>query len=172
MLNHLRLGTSILLIAAALPTAAHDGHGEDAGTAFAAVWHHYEAVWSALAGDSVNGVAEHAEGIREAADLITADFDLERAGLASGADAEEAAAFFAKIADAALDLGVAGDLAGAREAFYELSKPMVRLNELLAGQKLRIVYCPMAKKSWLQREEEIVNPYHGRSMADCGEIVT
>lgn len=161
-----------LLLIAAMPAAAHDGHGENVESAFAAVWHHYEALWNALADDSTDGLAEHAEGIREAADRITADFSLEEAGLVKDADADEAAEFFSDIAKSALYLGSTQDLALAREAFYEISKSMVRLSELRAGGKLRVVYCAMAKKSWLQRGEKIVNPYHGRSMSGCGEIIS
>ena len=161
-----------LLLIATSPAIAHDGHGEPAGTAFASVLHHYEALWQALAADSTDSLAEHAEGLREAADLIAADFSLEKAGLAAGADATEATEFFSDIAKTSLYLGSATDLATARESFYEISKSMVRLNELLAGERLRVIYCSMAKKSWLQRQEQIVNPYHGQSMSGCGEVVT
>ncbi len=164
--------TVILLLAPALPAVAHDGHGEDSGTAFASVWHHYEALWRSLAADSTGDLAEHAEGIREAADRITADFSLEAAGLVKDAGAGEAEAFFSDIAKTALYLGSTSDLDTAREAFYEISKKMVRLNELQSGERLKIVYCAMAKKSWLQRGEEIVNPYYGKSMTGCGEIVS
>ncbi len=161
---------SLLLLSA--PAHAHDGHGEDAGTAFTSILHHYEAIWQALATDSTEGLAEHAEGIREAADRITEDWNAEKAGLASDAGAEDATAAFNEIAKAALYLGTASDLATAREAFYEMSKPMVRLNKLLAGERLNVVYCAMAKKSWLQRSAEIANPYHGKAMSGCGEIVS
>ncbi len=163
---------SILLLATSLPAAAHDGHGENAETAFASILHHYEALWQTLAADSGDGLAEHAEAIREAADEITADFSLEKAGLVKNADAEAASEFFSNIARTALYLGSTTDLATAREAFYEISKNMVRLNEKRAGEKLKVVYCAMAKKSWLQRQEKIVNPYHGQSMTGCGEIVS
>ncbi len=162
----------ILLLAASLPAAAHDGHGEAAGTAFASILHHYEAMWRALAADSSDHVVEHAEGMLEAADLIVKDFSAGAAGLEAGADTEAAMELFGKIAEAALHLSSAADLATAREAFYEISKPMVRLNELLAGEQLNVVYCSMAKKSWLQRDEQVVNPYYGRSMSGCGEVVS
>ncbi len=162
---------ALCLIISALPAAAHDGHGENASAAFASILHHYEALWQTLAADSTDGLAEHAEGIREAADTIAGDFGLERAGLAAGGDPEEAAAFFSDIARTALYLGSVNDLDTAREAFYEISKTMVRLNEQRDGDKLKVVYCAMARKSWLQRQEEIVNPYHGKSMSSCGEIV-
>ena len=162
---------AVLLLLTALPAQAHDGHGENADTAFASVFHHYEALWQALAADSLDGLAEHAEGMREAADAIAADFSAEKAGLSGEADAEEAAGFFDEVAEAALLLGSATDLAAAREIFYDISKPLVRLNELLAGERMKVVYCSMAKKSWLQRHEKIANPYHGKAMAGCGEIV-
>ncbi len=160
---------SLLLLSA--PASAHDGHGEDAGTAFASILHHYEALWQTLAADSTDGLAEHAEGIREAADAIAADWSAEKAGLASGG-ADQAAGFFNDVAKATLYLDSATDLATAREVFYEISKSMVRLNEMLAGERLNVVYCAMAKKSWLQRREQIVNPYHGKAMSGCGKIVS
>lgn len=162
---------AILLFASTLPAVAHEGHGEDAGTAFASIAHHYEALWRSLAADSLDGAAEHAEGIREAADSIAGDFSREKAGLSEGASVEEATAFFSAISESALYLGSAADLDTAREAFYEISKAMVRLNEQLEGERLKVVYCSMTRKSWLQRQEKIVNPYHGRAMSGCGEVV-
>ena len=92
--------------------------------------------------------------------------------MSKGADAGKAAAFFGDVAKTALYLGTTTDLATAREAFYEISKKLVRLNEKLAGERLKVVYCAMAKKSWLQRQEKIANPYHGKMMSGCGEIVS
>ena len=172
MSNRLTSLLAILLFPTALPAHAHDGHGENAGTAFASVFHHYEAAWQARAADSVDGLAAHAEGVRAAADAIVADFSAEKAGLSGEADAKEATGFFEQIAEAALLLGSANDLAAAREIFYDISKPLVRLNELLAGERMKVVYCSMAKKSWLQRHEKIANPYHGKMMSGCGEIVS
>ncbi len=172
MPNHVKILLVTLILVAVLPARAHDGHGENAGTAFASILHHYEALWQALAADSAEGLAEHAEGIREAADRIAEGWSAEKAGLTSDAGAEDALAAFNDVAKAALYLGTATDLATAREAFYEMSKPMVRLNKHLAGKRLHVVYCAMAKKSWLQRQEKIANPYHGKMMSGCGEIVS
>ncbi len=172
MSTYARFLLAALILFAALPAQAHDGHGEAAETAFASVLHHYEAIWRSLAADSTEDLAKHAEGIREAADAIAADFSLEQAGLAKGADAEKSAAFFRDVAKTALYLGTTTDLATAREAFYEISKNLVRLNEHLAGERFHVVYCAMAKKSWLQRQEKIANPYHGKAMSGCGEIVS
>ncbi len=34
-----------------------------------------------------------------------------------------------------------------------------------------VVFCPMAKKAWIQPEGEIGNPYLGQEMPTCGEVV-
>jgi hypothetical protein len=39
-----------------------------------------------------------------------------------------------------------------------------------AAADLKIAYCPMVKKSWLQREEQVRNPYYGAQMLTCGEL--
>ena len=35
---------------------------------------------------------------------------------------------------------------------------------------VRTAYCPMVKKSWLQKGEQIKNPYYGSEMLECGEF--
>jgi Protein of unknown function (DUF3347) len=70
-------------------------------------------------------------------------------------------------------VGQAADLKAAREAFGPLS------DAVIAGAKaegwkdvsgLKVAYCPMANRSWLQKENTIRNPYYGSSMATCGEF--
>lgn len=163
------LVVSLSLLAS--PAAAHPGHGQNAETAFASIFHHYEAVWEILGQDRLDGIPDHAEAIRRAAQQILDDWSTTGAGLRDDADVADARGFFHKIATGAGDLADATDVAWAREAFYDLSKPMVRLNGLLAGPKMNVVYCSMARKSWLQRHETIANPYHGQAMSGCGEIV-
>jgi hypothetical protein len=34
-----------------------------------------------------------------------------------------------------------------------------------------VVFCSMAKGSWLQKRGEVRNPYYGSSMLTCGEVV-
>ncbi len=42
----------------------------------------------------------------------------------------------------------------------------------LSGDDLPLVlYCPMVKKSWLQLAEKVGNPYEGKSMESCGNVV-
>ena len=39
------------------------------------------------------------------------------------------------------------------------------------GAGLKVAYCPMVRKYWLQRGETIQNPYYGQQMSDCGRFV-
>ena len=38
------------------------------------------------------------------------------------------------------------------------------------GKGVRVAYCPMVKKSWLQTGGEIANPYYGSGMLRCGSF--
>ena len=80
----------------------------------------------------------------------------------------------AELAKASTAFVAAGDLAAARTAFGPLSDAVIaRVKadgsvDLAAG--LKIGFCPMVRKSWLQREEQIRNPYYGAQMLTCGEL--
>ncbi len=79
----------------------------------------------------------------------------------------------AKIAAAAKDLGTAADLKAARAAFGALSDAMVAYADSTRaplGTDVKVAYCPMVKKPWLQKGTLIKNPYYGTSMLECGEI--
>ncbi|MCY0968325.1 DUF3347 domain-containing protein [Chryseobacterium wangxinyae] len=59
-----------------------------------------------------------------------------------------------------------------RKAFYNLSDIMIGLakENKLSDKTIFVQYCPMAKGSWLSSEKQIVNPYYGKSMLDCGSV--
>ena len=80
----------------------------------------------------------------------------------------------AGIAKSATALEQAKDLAAARTAFGQLSEAVIaRLNAddgKEAKANVRLAYCPMVGKTWIQREEQIRNPYAGKSMLTCGEF--
>jgi len=59
-----------------------------------------------------------------------------------------------------------------RKAFYSLSDVMIGLakENKLSDKTIFVQYCPMAKGSWLSNEKQIVNPYYGKSMLDCGSV--
>ncbi|MBW7674574.1 DUF3347 domain-containing protein [Chryseobacterium chendengshani] len=59
-----------------------------------------------------------------------------------------------------------------RKAFYQLSDIMISLakENKLSDKTIFVQYCPMAKGSWMSNEKQIVNPYYGKSMLDCGSV--
>jgi hypothetical protein len=60
------------------------------------------------------------------------------------------------------------DLSVLRSAFGPVSRAMAVYAEK-AGLDLGLYYCPMKDAYWLQRGDEIENPYQGKSMLGCGQ---
>jgi len=162
--------TTALAVIVAAPTAAgdHVGSGE---TTFDVIVARYEVIHGALASDSFDGVAENALAIQTAAEAAAEDFSAQKAGVAT-ADADACRNLLPEVAGAAAKLAATKDVSSARDAFAELSRPMVRWREMATGERPKVAYCPMAKKPWLQDSEEIANPYYGSKMLRCGEIVS
>ena len=106
------------------------------------------------------------ESVRQA--LIAGDTDAvrNRAVVLANAAAKEQA-----VAGSAAALAKANDLEAERHAFAVLSDAMIRYRATSTEQpRPVVVYCPMAKQSWLQPKGEISNPYFDASMRTCGEI--
>ena len=80
----------------------------------------------------------------------------------------------AALAKAATAFSTAPDIGAAREAFGPLSDAVIARVKADGSAEhagaLRLAYCPMAKKSWLQREDQVRNPYYGARMLTCGEL--
>lgn len=113
----------------------------------------YVAVQTALASDQFAPVAAHAKAI-------------ETAAAALGKDA-------AAVVEGSKKLGAAKDIAAARTAFGEMSAALVAYAEKTKstfGAGVRLAYCPMADKPWLQKDKEIKNPYYGAAMLTCGSF--
>ena len=75
---------------------------------------------------------------------------------------------------AAAELQQTSDLEAAREAFGRLSTALIEYSEstkTALGPDTNVAYCPMVKKSWIQKGNEIANPYVGMKMKSCGKIV-
>ena len=117
------------------------------------VFDDYLKIQSALAKDSIDGVAANASAISKA---VRGDsMNMLSPEVASHADI----------------LANAKDLAAAREAFKSLSKSLIQyLNANNVTHAYVEVYCPMAKANWLQKDDKIDNPYLGASMRSCGQI--
>ena len=73
---------------------------------------------------------------------------------------------------AATLLTEATDLGAARMAFGKLSDAVIAYADQTGtspGSDVATMYCPMVKKSWLQKGEQVRNPYYGKAMPGCGE---
>ena len=76
---------------------------------------------------------------------------------------------------AAADLQQAADLTAARTAFARLSDALIqyaRESGAALGDEVKVAYCPMVQKYWLQKGDTIQNPFYGKQMSDCGRIAT
>lgn len=104
----------------------------------------------ALANDSIEGVADAAASIAAAA----AGLGDAGAGIAASAEA----------------LAAAKDLRTARAVFGPLSDALIAYGEEVGFGELRVAYCPMVDKSWVQATGDIRNPFYGSMMLTCGEF--
>src|SRR5712691_9148913 len=84
------------------------------------------------------------------------------------AEAGKLGAGGAAIEAAAGEFQKAADLKAARTAFAGLGDAiMIYAKESGAtiGDDIKVAYCPMAQKYWLQKGEKIQNPYYGKAMS-------
>lgn len=124
----------------------------------------YLNIGDALAADSVDGVQEEAERIKK----LTADLDPNEV---TGEHASHYKDVPAKLESASASLVKSKTLGEARAAYKKLSMPMGMWASMSKPEGVDVVYCPMAKASWLQKKGPIRNPYHGSEMLRCGQVV-
>lgn len=124
----------------------------------------YLAIGDALSSDSMEGVRKNAETIAKLAVKLDP-------GSVSGEHADHYKSVPGNLERAARGLGKAEGLEKAREAFKKVSQPMAMWATMSKPKGLDVVYCSMAKASWVQRHGKIRNPYYGAKMLDCGEVV-
>ena len=159
---------AIAVFAALLGLAVAPGVAA-ADHAFAGIAGQYELIRQALIEGSTEGVKEHALAIQFTASRLSRDFSAAKAGVAEK-DAEAVRALLPEISERAGRLAAAEGLTAVRTELAELTRPLVRYQALVQGPRPIVVYCPMVKKSWLQPDEAIGNPYDP-SMLRCGEVV-
>ena len=113
----------------------------------------YLKIQAALAADSMDGVTQSAGEVATAATAL-------------GAPAM-------KIDTTAVQLASAAEIEDARDKFGMLS---VAIDSYMTGLKLKapegvkVAFCPMVQKPWLQTASAIDNPYYGKSMISCGSF--
>jgi hypothetical protein len=113
----------------------------------------YLEIGTALASDRMDGVTANAGEI------------------ATAASALGALAF--KIDTAAVQLAAAADLADARAKFGGLSEAIdayMTNQHLTSPDGVRVAFCPMVLKPWLQNDGDLRNPYYGSQMLTCGSL--
>jgi hypothetical protein len=124
-----------------------------ASDAMKAVVASYLEIQGRLAVDKLEGVKPAAEAIgQQAARMGTEGMAIVKAAkaVADAVDLKAARASFGGLSDAVI-------AAGNAEGWKDLPD-------------LRVAYCPMINKSWIQKDETIKNPYYGSAMLTCGEI--
>jgi uncharacterized protein DUF3347 len=129
------------------------GIGLRASDAMKAIVGSYLEIQGQLAANKVEGIKPAAKAIGEQA----ARMGTEGAAIVTAAKAMQEAA----------------DLKTAREAFGSLSDAVIAAGTAEGWKDipdLRVAYCPMIRKSWIQKDDAIKNPYYGPSMLTCGEI--
>jgi hypothetical protein len=152
-----RKGLTLVLLVGALACAACNRPAQPAAPAGGefsrGVIDPYLQIGAALAADSIDGVTARAGEIATAARAL-------------GAPA-------AKIDAAAAQLTGAADLADAREKFGVLSLAIdahMTSQRLPSPEGVRVAFCPMVLKPWLQKDGDLRNPYYGSQMLTCGSF--
>ncbi len=168
--QHLRLplsatATAIALLGALtlLSTPARAGT-EGFDKQMGPIFEEYARVRAALASDSTEGVAGAAARI----EALAGKLDTSRV---TGEHADHYRKLPDQIQASARKLREAKGLEGAREAFKELSRPLAMWVTMSEPAGLNVVYCSMAKGSWVQKGATVANPYMGAKMLRCGDIV-
>lgn len=134
----------------AAPVAAQDHTAPAAQTRpTVQAFEHYEGVRTALSADTLADVAPHAKRLAEQAEGI------------GGAEAKKAAD----------KLVAAKTLDDARTAFGEVSTILVPVFQAEGIPGTTAYMCAMKQKPWVQRGDQIENPYYGKSMLTCGSVL-
>ncbi len=162
-------GSAAAPAAPAAPPATAEGPGTAVfDEAMKPVVEPYLRIHDALASDRTEGVAGEAKALLAA--LAAALPGLDPAKV-SGEHAKHYADLPQSLRSAAEGLAAAKDLVAAREAFKAVSRPMAMWVTMSQPAGLDVVFCSMAKGSWVQRSGPVRNPYYGASMLACGELV-
>lgn len=121
----------------------------------------YLKIHGALAADKETGVAASAARIEKLA-----------ARLKPTPSAKDLASVPQRLKAGAAKVRQANGLDSMREAFKSLSGPMVAWALRAKPAGVQVATCSMAKASWLQRGNQVANPYYGPKMLRCGEMVS
>ena len=142
-----------VIVAAVVAAVLSVGGTVQASPALKTIVASYMEINGRLFRDSVDGVKQAAAVIEQQASTLGA-----------GGSA---------LAKAAKGMRDAADLKAARDAFGPLSDAVIAAGNAEGWKDVpdvRQAYCPMAGRSWLQKDGAIRNPYYGSAMPTCGEF--
>ena len=154
MIRFLAVGLAVTTVACT-PVPATDKTPAQGSSLPASIMEPYLTIEEALVKDDITPVRQNAGTIATAATAL-------------GAPAM-------RIQTGAAQLASADTLETAREKFGILSDAVVTYmegNKLNGGDGVKVAYCPMVKKPWMQKGDALANPYYGASsgMATCGNF--
>jgi len=124
---------------------------------------HAVVISEALAADKTDGVKEAAEAILTLSKALKPE-------QSTSAHAGHLKMIPAQVTKGAEQVAKATDLQGARDGFKVLTAPVVMWAKMAKPAGLYVLYCPMQKASWLQKNDTVRNPYHGSEMLGCGRV--
>jgi len=124
----------------------------------------YLRIGETLAADALDGVHKEAKAIDQHAGTLESES-------VSGEHAAHYKNVPANLKKAAEALSKAKTLDDARESFKKLSMPMAMWVTMSKPKDIDVMFCSMAKASWVQKHGKVQNPYYGPEMLDCGEVV-
>lgn len=112
------------------------------------------------------------QGVKAAAQKIAAQAKRLDPSTVTGEHAAHFKMLPKNIREGALAVAGAKDLASAREAFKALSRPVAMWAQMSKPEGAYVMFCSMAKSSWVQTGADVRNPYYGQSMLTCGETIS
>ncbi len=131
-------------------------------TAMNEIWGAYFYMRKQLSQDSLAQFSKKAETLKKNAGLI----------LKTGNNQNVKA--IAEQIEGSLEDITSKDIVKVREGFLKLSEAMINYMKHLDRERsqksgYKLFYCGMEKKSWVQKEDEVGNPYLGSKIAFCGD---
>ena len=142
---------------------------EDAKKALKPVYDSYLALKDALTKDELNASKEAAKSMRESLNKVNMS-------LFTGESHNSWMSFDGNLKKALQAAQDSKSIEELRDSFQNLSDEMVKMTEQFHAYSgtLYVQHCPMADSNqgadWLSLDQNIVNPYFGKSMLTCGEV--
>ncbi len=137
----------------------------------AALYSAYFEVQEALAGDNYDKAVQGADSFSSALAQV-------RMSILSASQHDVWMDYNKDLKTAVEGISAAGNIAGAREAFAQLSSTLITTAKIFGGhgsQPLVLFHCPMAFDNrgaqWLQNDSETRNPYYGSMMLLCQDRI-